>query len=304
MLCIVPTLPPRRPGLSPTTTGGSRQPQQASIAATGIQIVSPLLSPALLGTRMLQGARPINATVNAGGMPRGIMPSLLSRWHRVPSTYPHVKPPARRVPSMVARFIPFRILVALLIAISACAGPIGETGPQGIQGIQGPKGDQGQVGPQGPPGESGPMGPTGPQGSEGEQGGVGPQGSQGGVGPMGPTGPRGEGDPGPQGPQGEPGRVHANTVVLIPLPERYEVEGEHDTYVFTLMNADTDIPHYQVEPGPWRIYPPHTSNPIRGSGAECEPESWFADTPDGRESCGAGRHNMSNSVIYYMERDR
>ena len=206
---------------------------------------------------------------------------------------------------MLARFTQFLILVALVIAVSACAGPIGEIGPQGPQGIQGPEGNQGEVGPQGPPGEGGamgPMGPTGPQGSQGEQGGVGPMGPQGEGGPMGPTGPRGEGDPGPQGPQGEPGRVHANTVVLIPLPGEYEMEGVNGTYTFTLINADTDTPHYEVEPGAWRIYPPHTSNAIRGASANCEAESWMADTPTRFSSCGSSRRQMSNSVILYMEK--
>ena len=78
---------------------------------------------------------------------------------------------------------------------------------------------------------------------------VGPMGPQGEVGPMGPEGPQGGGDPGPQGPQGEPGDVHANTVVLIPLPEEYEIEGVNGTYTFTLMNANTDRPYYEVGTG-------------------------------------------------------
>ena len=191
------------------------------------------------------------------------------------------------------------VLTIFIVVALACASPMG---PEGPMGSQGPQGAQGGSGPMGQQGEVGPMGPEGPQGSQGAQGGVGPMGPKGEVGPIGPEGPQGEGDPGPQGPQGEPGRVHANTVVLIPLPERYEVEGEQTTYVFSLMNADTATPHYEVTPGAWRIYPPHTSNAIRGALAECEPESWYADTADGSKSCGSGRYNMSNSVILYMER--
>ena len=132
---------------------------------------------------------------------------------------------------------------------------------------------------------------------------VGPMGRQGEVGPMGPEGPQGGADPGPQGPQGEPGDVHANTVVLIPLPEEYEIEGVNGTYTFTLMNANTDRPYYEVEPGGFTMHPPHMSNPIRtGEAGWCPLTVWFAvRSDDGYKSCGYSREVMSHGVIEHIE---
>lgn len=199
------------------------------------------------------------------------------------------------------------VAAALLVLSLACSGPMGSEGPMGPMGPQGEKGD---AGPQGPPGEEGPMGgvgPAGPQGSQGEQGGIGPMGPKGEVGPMGPDGPQGKGDPGPQGPQGpqgEPGRVHANSVVVIPLPEVFTVAGREDTYTFTLENADTAEPYYAVAPGGWLLYPPHMANPVR-SRIDCAAESWFASTevPVPTASCGEGREDLARLIVGWIEEE-
>ena len=199
-------------------------------------------------------------------------------------------------------------LFILLVTLAACVeGPAGPPGPQGERGDAGEPGPMGETGPRGPAGPSGSMGPEGPQGSQGEQGVVGPMGPKGEVGPMGPEGPQGEGDPGPQGPQGEPGRVHANSVVLIPLPEAFTVEGLEDTYTFTLKAADTTEPYYDTE-GLWQLYPPHMTNPIRSSfvarsqGSDgCAEEAWFATTPNGHfGACGEDRERLALNVVRWI----
>ena len=89
---------------------------------------------------------------------------------------------------------------------------------------------------------------------------------------MGPTGSQGE-----RGPRGvrrevgkkgtrdnsEPGDVRANSVVLIPLPEQYEMKGVNATLTFTLMYAHTDRPYYEVTPSLYRMYPPPMDIPSR-----------------------------------------
>ncbi len=86
------------------------------------------------------------------------------------------------------KFLPFLLLVILLL---------GCTGPQGAQGIQGPQGERGDQGVQGERGEQGERGLQGAQGAQGIQGEQGERGEQG---PPGRQGPQGI-----QGPQGEPG---------------------------------------------------------------------------------------------------
>ena len=204
-------------------------------------------------------------------------------------------------------------------------GERGAQGPQGEQGLTGEKGDIGAAGAVGPMGDQGPMGgipgPVGPRGPQGDGGPTGPEGARGATGlqgnrgspgaegAAGSTGERGlpgdkgeKGDAGLQGPQGEPGQVHSNSVVVIPLPEKYEIEGIEDTYTFTLMDADTAEPYYDVSPGPWQIYPPHMSNPIRTRSLQCSPESWFASTRGGgRSACDAERERLSRSVVGWIE---
>ena len=151
------------------------------------------------------------------------------------------------------------VVVPMLVLSLACAGPVG---PEGSMGPVGPQGEQGEVGPQGPPGKEGPMGPTGPmgpegpQGSQGEQGDVGPMGRRGEVGPLGPQGPQGEeGDSGPRGPQGEPGKTHANSVIVIPLPERFQVIGTQGTHAFLLNTSYGDKPYYELDDWGDSIHP-------------------------------------------------
>lgn len=234
------------------------------------------------------------------------------------------------------------ILIALFsIAIVACtgeAGPRGVDGPQGEQGIQGdvgpqgiqgdrgpqgiqgmqgeegPKGDrgagdpgpQGEKGERGGPGETGPSAP-GPQGVQGEQGPQGVQGERGLQGERGPRGVKGEvGEKGDTGRQGEPGEVHANSVVLIPLPEQYELKGVEATLTFTLMNAHTDRPYYEVTPSPYKMYPPHADNPLRSinNRTQCPDETWIARTHEpggGSWICGYSRETLSYSILRRTE---
>ena len=218
--------------------------------------------------------------------------------------------------AMLSRAGTLILLVAVLGIALACTGPVGPagpTGPQGAmgeQGLQGEKGTQGEVG----PGGSGPQGEPGPQGEQGEPGpqGVGEPGTQG---EPGQPGTQGVGEPGPQGPQGEPGRVHANSVVLIPLPESFEVEGDERTYAFTLEDAATAEVYYTIDHrSGWRLYPPHMNrraqldslpSETRSSiGVECPSESWLAvrGIPGGsRSGCGADREEFAQTVVFWIE---
>ena len=167
----------------------------------------------------------------------------------------------------------------------------------GEQGPQGETGPQGEVGPggSGPQGEQGRVGEPGPQGPQGEPGRSGPQGEQGRV-----------GEPGPLGPPGEPGRVHANSVVLIPLPESFQIPGLERTYTFTLKDAATAEPYYEVTPrvggDTWLLYPPHAHNTIRSRSLRCAPEEWFAKTQN-EHSCGSwgGREGTALQIIEWIE---
>ena len=200
------------------------------------------------------------------------------------------------------------------------AGPPGpqgiqsEQGPQGVQGDQGPKGDKGEPGTQGiqgergPTGAQGPSGETGPKGDEGPRGAgdPGPQGEVGSRGATGSSGPQGEqGLKGDTGEKGDPGEVHANTVVLIPLPEQYQIEGTEATYTFTLMDADTDKPYYEVRPSEYRLHPPHLNNPAKSLSTFCPDEAWLARTHEpggGSWMCGYSREWISERLIGHIER--
>ena len=67
-------------------------------------------------------------------------------------------------------------MLALLVGVVSCEGPVGPAGPQGVAG---PRGPQGLTGTDGETGAQGPRGPAGPQGEEGPQGDAGPAGPQG-----------------------------------------------------------------------------------------------------------------------------
>ena len=242
---------------------------------------------------------------------------------------------------MLVKSVALLVLTIFLIACSGPmgpAGPQGEPGPQGIQGEQGVQGERGERGLQGPQGEqgiqgekgdvgargagdpglkgdkggqgeAGPPGETGPEGARGPQGETGERGPMGAVGPTGPRGDVGEkgdkGEMGEQGPQGEPGRVHSNSVVIIPLPETYELEGDKGTYTFTLEDAASDDPYYSISSSTWRLYPPHTKNPTRVSSSyQCPAESWFGIKGTSRLSpstCGHERENVSLFIIGMIE---
>ena len=191
---------------------------------------------------------------------------------------------------------------------------VGEEGPQGEQGDRGSAGPQGGRGPAGPQGERGPQGSEGPQGvtgARGPQGETGPRGLQGEVGPQGVTGARGpQGEVGPRGlqgevgPQGERGEAgHANSVVVIPLPERFEVRGLEGIYVFTLVDAATDEPYYEVQPSSWRLFPPHMDNPIRNLTLNCAKGSWLGMNREENHSlCGwSGREQTARDIVGTIE---
>ena len=187
-------------------------------------------------------------------------------------------------------------IAAGLLFLMACAGEPGATGAQGEAGAQGPEGAQGaqgETGARGPKDERGPQGERGPEGPEGPQGPRGLAGSQGAQGPAGERGPQGE--TGLQGPQGEPGKVHANNVIVIPLPEEFQIIGTKGTHTFTLKNAGTDTPYYETDD--WRLYPPHIINPAR-SGGNCAPMEWaliYLPT-NGTYSCGTDRQQVAFGV--------
>ena len=101
-------------------------------------------------------------------------------------------------------------IVALLLLLVACEGPMGPPGPQGEPGPRGEAGTQGLIGEAGIQGEQGEQGEAGPRGEQGIQGEQGPAGEQGIQGEQGPTGEQGiQGEQGPStgipGPQGERG---------------------------------------------------------------------------------------------------
>ena len=103
------------------------------------------------------------------------------------------------------------ILLTAMVILCACAGPQGEQGPKGDTGAQGPRGEQGEQGEQGEPGPQGIAGPQGEQGPKGDTGAQGPRGEQGEQGEQGEAGLQGEqGSEGPQGPQGIQGLPGAN----------------------------------------------------------------------------------------------
>ena len=132
------------------------------------------------------------------------------------------------------KFLPFLLLVILLLG---CTGPEGEQGPQGIQGPQGERGIQGERGEQGERGLPGPQGIQGPRGAEGERGEQGVQGRRGEQGEQGPQGIQGE--QGQQGPQGEQGEG-------IELPLMF----------YTLDDLNRIAPRLEVEMGggTWEVY--------------------------------------------------
>lgn len=241
--------------------------------------------------------------------------------------------------------ISFVVGLILALLLIGCAGPIGEQGtqgvqgPQGEQGVQGGQGSQGDTGAQGEHGVQGPQGGLGPQGEQGEAGiqgkkgdkgdtgiqgkkgdkgdtgqGVagdrGQKGDKGNEGDLGARGPRGikgdKGESGEQGPEGEPGKVHANGVVVIPLPETFSLVGEKREYVFTLNVADESNLHYEIDQTTWRLYPPHVANPLR-SGGHCDAGSWVGAkrTSYGYDStCGSGgRERIAYSTIRSIERE-
>ena len=186
------------------------------------------------------------------------------------------------------------IAASLLVFALACTGPVGPAGPPGPEGAMGEQGPQGEVGPggSGPQGEQGRVGEPGPQGTQGERGRSGPQGEV--------------GEPGPLGPPGEPGRVHANSVVLIPLPESFQIPGLERTYTFTLKDAATAEPYYEVTPrvgeDTWLLYPPHAHNAIRSGSLRCAPEEWYAKTRN-EHSCGSwgGREGTALQIVEWIE---
>ena len=210
------------------------------------------------------------------------------------------------------------VLILLLLACEGAVGTGGPQGPQGQRGEPGPVGPAGERGPEGPQGEQGIQGihgEQGPQGERGEQGEPGPQGEQGPQGPKGdatgvagPQGPKGEtgasgprGEQGPQGIQGPAGPVHSYAIAyaegmahrpavpdfVIPLPDKFRVEGIEDTYTFTWMVPERGDAHYSgslPEDGQvWQLYPPHANNPSRTSGF-CDAAEWaliYIREPDG-----------------------
>lgn len=229
------------------------------------------------------------------------------------------------------------VLICVVSLVVACtgdvgppgsAGPQGETGSQGEQGAQGlagdqgnvgpkgdkgdtgeqgPKGDQGNVGPQGIPGEQGPPGQQGDKGDQGQKGDRGPKGDKGDKGDRGDQGPIGlkgdKGDPGEQGLKGEPGQVHANSVIVIPLVERFNIVGEEREYIFTLTDANTSNPYYSINQTTWRLYPPHVTNPSKSSGS-CEAINWIGlrETSGGYYwACGRDKERAAHATIRQIE---
>ena len=197
---------------------------------------------------------------------------------------------------MLTRLTIFAILIISVLTI-AC---VGQEGPAGIQGDPGPQGEQGIQG------ETGPRGERGPQGESGEPGAQGIQGIQ--------------GEQGPQGVRGPVGETHTYAVAysegmehrpavpdfVIPLPDKFRVEGIEDTYTFTWTEPERGDAHYAgslPEDGQvWQLYPPHANNPSR-TGGFCEATEWAAvyikepggtnwrtcrDSDDGRESLASG----------------
>ena len=86
---------------------------------------------------------------------------------------------------MITKWNGLLLLLALVFATVACAGPVGVTGPAGDQGPQGAPGDDGAVGAIGP---AGARGGAGARGMQGERGVAGQQGHTGIEGPQGLTG--------------------------------------------------------------------------------------------------------------------
>ena len=185
-------------------------------------------------------------------------------------------------------------------------GPQGEIGPEGQRGDTGPKGDQG---PQGERGEVGPQGKTGPAGSPGEKG------EEGLVGPSGPRGQRGA--QGPRGPAGEAvtysiayaeGMSHRPAVpdFIIPLPDRFRVEGIRDTYVFTWTVPARGDNHYAGRLGDqvWELYPPHANNPSRTEGY-CKAIEWAAlykdDVAGSWRICHDNRPGIATEVVRNLD---
>ena len=118
--------------------------------------------------------------------------------------------------------------------------------------------------------------------------------------------------------------MHANGVVVIPLPEVFTVKAAdaltmedvarlkdeeiEKTYTFTLQAADTTDPYYDVTQNDvprvlWELYPPHKTNPIKGGDSiDCAQESWFArSTPNGwYSSCGDNRDRMARNIVRWI----
>lgn len=121
-----------------------------------------------------------------------------------------------------------RRLLAILLAASACTGPVGAPGPRGETGPAGKRGEKGEPGlpgKRGAEGDRGAPGPEGDRGPQGERGVAGGRGAPGAEGPPGDRGPKGtpgvRGDRGDKGPTGFPGLhlvvVDGNGVVIGPL---------------------------------------------------------------------------------------
>ena len=100
-----------------------------------------------------------------------------------------------------------------------------------------------------------------------------------------------------------------NSIVVIPLPETFDVEG----YGFVLQDASTTEAYYEIGETPWRLYPPHMDRSTqlhtlpsitRERASECLPEEWLAIRPlsNGAESgCGKDRAEFAETVVYWIE---
>ena len=192
-----------------------------------------------------------------------------------------------------------RVMIRDEIARSPIEGPQGPAGPKGEKGEQGPQGLAGATGPQGPPGVAGERGAQGVVGSQGRPG-----------------------ERGPQGEMGVAGPVHAYAIAysegmehrpavpeyVVPLPDRFRVEGIEDTYLFEWATPDRGDPHYNgslpSDGQTWQLYPPHPNNASRTEGF-CENTDWtalFVKEQGGvtwllcNQSDGGGREGLATGV--------
>lgn len=135
-------------------------------------------------------------------------------------------------------------------------------------------------------------GPQGIQGERGERGPQGIQGVQGERGIRGQSGVQGErGERGPQGERGPAGLAHSYTVAysegmehmpavpdfVIPLPDKFRVEGIEDSYFFEWTVPERGDPHYSgslpSDSQVWQLYPPNANNASRTEGF-CSTTDW------------------------------